>query len=406
MVSSIALYYVFEFLASAAFNGFISVFYLSRNMQVGQISLLMALAPLTAFVSLPFWGYLADRVQLKNYVHFAILFFSCVSVLLFDQSKTFETLALTTCVFSFFSTGIMPIGETITLEILHKRGLPFGKYRLFGALSYAVSALSLGYLLKNNPQSFSSFCAIGYALCAISAMSLPAVRGRTDDSPPQQAIPRPASRPPTPAVQLGNISAPAKNSLRALLGDSTFFAMLVFALCIQTSQGVFYTLYGPYLTSVLGGTRSTLGIATAIGALCEIPFLLLADRLLRTHGAQKLLLASGIAMALHWIALSVLPFRFAAVSLQVLSVLGTTAAAFAMAQHVSLSAPTPLKARGQTLLYFVTYALARTLGSLLAGLLNFLTGSIAVSFGFTGLLLALCCFLFFRHMARMPAKRY
>ena len=52
----VSIYYFFEFLASSAFNGFISLFYRSRGMSMGQLSLLMALAPLTAFAALPLWA--------------------------------------------------------------------------------------------------------------------------------------------------------------------------------------------------------------------------------------------------------------------------------------------------------------------------------------------------------------
>ena len=65
-MSSVSVYYFSEFLASSAFNSFISLFYRARGMSMGRLSLLMAAAPLTAFLALPLWGTLCDRAGKRN----------------------------------------------------------------------------------------------------------------------------------------------------------------------------------------------------------------------------------------------------------------------------------------------------------------------------------------------------
>ena len=75
-MTRVSIYYFFEFLASSAFNGFISLFYRTRGMSMGRLSVLMAAAPLTAFVALPLWGTLCDRAAKRNTVHITVLFLS------------------------------------------------------------------------------------------------------------------------------------------------------------------------------------------------------------------------------------------------------------------------------------------------------------------------------------------
>ena len=195
-----------------------------------------------------------------------------------------------------------------------------------------------------------------------------------------------------------------RESAYAFLLEHDILPMLLFALCIQITQGIFYTLYAPYVTDTLGGSRRLVGFSIALGALCEIPFLRVSDRLLDRIGAPWLLLVSASAMGVHWLLLGLFPSRFIAVALQLFSVLGTTAAAFTMAQHISRHTPAPQKARAQTLLYLVTYAAARTLGSLLAGLFHLITRSIAGAFILSGLLLLGCCALFFKRLATLPEQ--
>lgn len=407
-MQAVSVYYFCEFLASAAFNGYIALYYTSQGMALGRLSLLMALAPLTAFAALPLWGTLSDRVPRKNVVHVTVLVLASISALLFETANSFFMLALVTCVFSFFSTVVTPLGETVALEYLHRQRLPFGRCRLYGALSYALGGLTLGFLLEGHPERFAPACALVYALCAASALALPSVRGHARASAPPKPLTYDGlqyARQSYLRAHRGKVFS-LKDSPYAFLLQHDLAPMLLFALCIQITQGIFYTLYGPYLTDVLGGTRRTVGLAIAIGAACEIPFLRVADRLYGLLGPRTLLLVSGGAMALHWLLLGLLPFQIAAVGLQVLSILGTVAAAFTMAQFISRSTPGAHKARAQTLLYLVTYAAARTLGSLLAGFFSFITRSMAGAFILSGvLLLCACAFFAIRVVLRPPAPR-
>ena len=126
---SVRIYYFCEYLASAAFNGFIALFYRARGMSVGQLSLLMALAPLTAFAALPIWGTLSDHAPRKNVVHVTVLVLSSLSVLLLDRAHSFALLAWISCLFAFFSTVTAPLGETVALEYLHRSRQPLGSCR-------------------------------------------------------------------------------------------------------------------------------------------------------------------------------------------------------------------------------------------------------------------------------------
>ena len=400
----ISIYYFCEFFASAAFNGFITLFYRARGMTLGRVSLLMAIAPLTAFAALPLWGTISDHAPRKNVVHVTVIFLSALSVLLFEPADTFLALAWVSCLFAFFSTVITPLGETVALEYLHQHRLPFGPCRLFGALAYALGGLILGFLLQGHEERFVPACAIVYALCAASALALPTVHGhaRSENSKPLLTYDglQYARTSYLRSHRKGSFSL--QNSAYAFLLHHDLAPMLLFALCIQVTQGIFYTLYAPYLTDVLGASRRMVGVAIALGALCEIPFLRVSDKLYRMLSAPWLLLLCGTAMALHWLLLGLLPYRWAAVALQAMNILGTTAAAFTMAQHISRHTPAAQKARAQTLLYLVTYAAARTLGSVLGGFFQFITRSIPSAFIISGILLLCCCALFARLMLQRP----
>ena len=394
-MSSVSVYYFSEFLASSAFNSFISLFYRARGMSMGRLSLLMAAAPLTAFLALPLWGTLCDRAGKRNTVHITVIFGASLSVLLFDPADTFGKLLWVSCLFAFFSTVITPLGETVALSYLHHRRLPFGPCRLYGALAYALGGLVLGILLEGREARFVPICSIAYALCAVAAMSLPTIHRQTPARPAKKTLTYDGLKHARTTVAP---HAPKLIDLRrtsyGFLLEHQFLPLLLFSLCIQVTQGIFYTFYAPYLTDVLGASRRTVGYAVALGALCEIPFLRFGDKILHRLGTPFLLLLSAITMALHWLLLGLFPHRFVGIALQIFSISGTTAAAFAMAKHVSRYTPAAHKARAQTLLYLITYACARTIGSLFGGFLHFLTNSLPAVFVISGIALLVCCAVF------------
>ena len=173
----IGTYYAAEYAASSAWNGFVTLFYAARGMSVGQVSLLMTAGPLVALASLPLCGALADRAHLKNTVH-RLLFALCAgSSLLLLRAQGFWLLLAATALFSFFSTCIAPMGETVTLAYLHKEDLPFGRLRMAGTVSYALCSYAFGALLDGSIDRFIPLVCASLALGVIGSILLPAVPG-------------------------------------------------------------------------------------------------------------------------------------------------------------------------------------------------------------------------------------
>ena len=370
----IGAYYAAEYAASSAWNGFVTLYYAARGMDVGQVSLLMASGPLVALAALPLTGYAADRAPSRNAVH-RLLFACCAACsLLFLRAEGFWTLLLYTCLFSFFSTCIAPMGETVTLSYLHREGLPFGRLRMAGTLSYALCSYALGALLDGSIERFVPIVCAAYALGGLCSLLLPSV-------PTGERQKRPRF-----------LSLLKKKELRTLLA---------FALCLQAAQGVFYTLYGLLMTQTLGGSRADVGLGTLVGTLAEVPFLLFADTLLRRFGAPRLLIASAAGLGLRFLVMGLIPSRGAAIASQALCACGIIVCAFAMAQYVSLSVPRDSAASGQMLLYVATYAVARALGSLISFALSRFV-SLPASFLCCAGLCALALALFFRALLRLP----
>lgn len=338
----IAGYYAAEYAASSAFNGFVTLFYAARGMDAGQVSLLMAAGPLVALFALPVTGALADRARRRALALCAVYGLCALSSLCFLHARGFWTLLCATALFSCFSTCVSPLGEALALSRLHAAGLGFGRLRMAGTVSYALGSLLLGAFLDGGIERFvPSVCAL-YALGGACSLLLASRTGQTPGGAKK--------RPPF-------LSLLRRRELRTLL---------LFALCLQAAQGVFYALYGLFMTQSLHGTRAHVGLGALVGTLSEIPFLLFADRLLRRLGAPRLLLLSAAGMALRLLLTGLSRSPAAAIAAQALCVGGVIVCAFAMAQYVSLSVPQAQAASGQMLLYVFTYAAARTLGSLLA----------------------------------------
>lgn len=107
-----------------------------------------------------------------------------------------------------------------------------------GTLSYALCSYALGALLDRSIERFVPIVCAAYALGGLCSLLLPSV-------PTGERKKRPRF-----------LSLLKKKELRTLL---------VFALCLQAAQGVFYTLYGLLMTQTLGGLAGGRGAGHARG---------------------------------------------------------------------------------------------------------------------------------------------
>lgn len=348
----IALYYS----ALGIYQGLIPKYFQSIGVASSSVQMmfLMASAPMVALVAQPLWGMIADRLKLRNKALGIMLLGSMGFMALLQVSKGFAWLMLINSMFAVFFTPISPMSDAIVLESLQKKRAAFGPVRLMGSLGFALTNLLLaGYFEgRYHLVPWATMIFLGLLLAAV------------------QVLPK------TPGHQRGRQKVP----MRRILQVEAMVPLLVLVTTLQLAMGYYYSYYSIHFTGLPGGTAGMLGLGYAISAVCELPFLLFADRLYKRLGVGRLMVVSAGLLTVRFLIIGLAESPGWLLASQVLHGGGFIVIMVSMAKYVNEMVPDELKSGGQMLLAVIGYGLARVFGTFCGGFVAGLTGGSAGGF--------------------------
>jgi PPP family 3-phenylpropionic acid transporter len=269
--------YVVLFIAVAAWSPYLSLYYLSLGIPLGQIGALMALSSFVGMLSAPAWGAGHDR-----YPRSTILLplagligglggYGLVTV---GASPLIVPSAM---MFACGTAGLTPMMDVRVLELTGADRTRYGRIRALGSASFMIGAPLVG-LLKDREGPASIFWVIIPAIL-IGSLLATTIPGRTR------------------VIRAGSMFRAPGQVLRHrpvavfLIGYLICFAAI-------SAQGSYL---GPYLHS-LGASNELVGWAAAIGAALEIPVMVFFPRLARRFGVERLILLGALIVAVRQIA--------------------------------------------------------------------------------------------------------
>lgn len=348
----LALYYA----ALGIYQGLIPKYFQSIGIATSSVEMmfLMASAPMVALVAQPVWGMIADRLKMRNNALVIMLLGAMGFMALLQVSKGFSWLMAGSCLFAAFYTPISPMNDAIVLESLQKTRAAFGPLRLMGSIGFALTNLLLiGYFEgRYHLVPWATVISLGLLLAAV------------------QVFPK------TPGHQRGRQKVP----MRRILQIEGMMPLLALVTALQLAMGYYYSYFTIHFTSLPGGSAGMLGLAYAISAVFEIPFLLFADKLYRRLGAGRLMVISSGLLTLRFLIISLAVSPGWLLVSQVLHGGGFIVIMVSMAKYINETVPDELKSGGQMLLAVVGYGLARVFGTFCGGFIASLTGGPAGGF--------------------------
>ena len=333
------------YMTNAMYQSYMSLYYTGIRFTSAQIGAINAGVALVSMAFQPLWGTAGDRTKNRRALIAALALASAASVFAFGWFRDFAPLLLLACLFSCFYTSLQPMGDSIILRELDARDLPFGPFRLAGALAFAVGGVVYGRLL-DAPGRELRVPAYTAALCLLTALST-------------LSLPRTA----------GGQNKGRKMRFSELFKQRELMGLLAFMAPVQITMGYFYTFFSPHFVSLEGGNATRLGLCYFISACSEIPFLLVSDRLFDRWGAGRLMRLSAALLSLRWLMLGLSANVYVAMASQLLHGWGFIVMTVCMAKYISRSVPEELQASGQMLLAIVSFGIARAFGNLAGGLL-------------------------------------
>ena len=342
----LAFFLVAYYAANCMYQSYMSLWYAAIPFTSAQIGAINAGVALVSMAAQPLWGTLGDRTRSRGLLLMGLALASAASVLAFGRFSAFVPLLLLAALFSCFYTSLQPMGDSIILQELDRRNLPFGPFRLAGGMAFALGGLIYGQLLNDEGRirMIPAYTAMLCGAVALSALSLPHTPG-------------------------GQSAGGKRMRFSELFKQKELMRLLAFMAPVQLTMGYFYTFFSPHFNSLPGGTSGLLGLGYFLSACSEVPFLLMSDKLFDRFGAGRLMCVSAATLALRWLLLGLAGSAPLALLTQLLHGWGFIVMTVCMAKYISRTVPEELKASGQMLLAIVSFGIARATGNLLGGLL-------------------------------------
>jgi PPP family 3-phenylpropionic acid transporter len=335
--------YFWYFASIGCFGPYIALYYRELQLTGPQIGVLAAIPPLGVAALAPLWGSLADTFAAHRLALRLALGLGALLALLMASAGSFAALAPLLALLAACLAVIPALLDGYAVMVAERSGGSYGQIRVWGTVGFIVGAALVGWLL--GPTVTSGFL-IAYAVALLLALLA------TLGLPPLQ--PR-ASRRPGPGAA-------------AILAEPAVRGLLVCVFLVVINATIMASYLGLYLTA-LGGDVALVAAASILGALSEVPVMILGGRLLRRFTSQRVLVAAVAMYLLRLLLYSIPPVHPWAVAVQLLH--GASFGLYLMAS-VTLMHELVGQARvatGQGLLNAVAQGGAAVTGALIGGLL-------------------------------------
>ena len=327
----------------AAFMPYLPAYYRSLGFSLLQIGVLAAIGSICAILIQPIWSSLSDRMGNRLLVLRIVIAGSLVTVLMFSLPRAFFGWFLVVILFQSFFTSIMPVQDAISLTYCNQGGRSYAGIRMGGTVGYALLVMgSTGYLASTGTGMgrLVALAAVGF----LAMMALTRFMPRDDSG----------------AVR-GRLT-----SLGTLLRNRRLVAFLMFAFAYYLGLAFIFSFVSVHIRN-MGLSNQYIGYAMFIAAVSEIPVLVLIDRVLRRMSPARIMLASGLVLAVR-LMLMAQATDFAGIALaQCLHGLCYMTVFYSGMQFINREVPAELKASGVGLLALIQSGLASILSSVAGG---------------------------------------
>jgi len=337
----LSLFYAAIFVFLGIYAPFWPVWLQSRGLEAEEIALLLALFLLGKTVFAPLFTMLADRLGERRKLLIAASAASLAAFSLFAWVDGFWGLALTILLFSACWTGMMPLGDSLSMQAAQENGIDYGRVRLWGSLSFIAAAWGGGLVIGWTGENFVFqviLCAIVFVFAITWLL--------------------PSTKPP---AAVGDGFTPKK--VLALPGMAFFF---ISAALIQASHAVYYSFSTIHWRGA-GHGDGLIGALWAEGVLAEVILFAFANRFLGRINPLHLLILAGIAGLVRWTVLATTTELYVLVAVQALHAFTFGATHLAAMEFITRNVRPSLSGTAQGLYSASAFGLGTGLATLAAG---------------------------------------
>ncbi len=340
---SLFTYYFCFYMAVAPYVSFVSAYYKEIGLTSSQIGLISGIGPVITIIGQFVWGRFADRARYKNTVLLIATLSTAVVLYAYMWEQAYPYLIIMSIIYSFVNCSIIQLSDAIALDYCANNSLSFPRVRLGGSIGYGIATIIVGFVMVGRVSGVFSVNIIFLLISALSLLLIPKVRG--------------------------SLKTKGRSNYALLFKDKRLVILLVFNFILYL--GYFFNMsFMAVHIKECGGTSMHVGIAQAVSAFFEIPFLLNSERIIRRLGLKTTLIASAFTFALRWLLFGVAGNVWALVFICGFHGVGHIVISYCTSSYINKTVDQSLRASGQTLLGMVNYGFSKCIASILGGLLS------------------------------------
>ncbi|MFT5195128.1 MAG: PPP family 3-phenylpropionic acid transporter [Candidatus Promineifilaceae bacterium] len=270
------LFFGVQFAGIGVFFSYIALYLNSLELTGSQLGLLFALIPLVTFLVQPLWGFATDIYHRQRFTLVFACFGVSASMIGLAQVTTFWPILLFTVIHAVMMAPIPILVTALALEHLSRQPESnLGSLRLWGSIGFAISSFGIGAWLLD--QGGIWWILPLYGLCnvilGLVALFLP------------------------DADLHGHASW--REGLTLLQRQSGLGLFLFGIMLIGFTHGIVNYYLAVYLTDIQAAGW-VIGLALALSAIFEVPFMARAHTFMERWGVRPVLLFGMAMLVLRW----------------------------------------------------------------------------------------------------------
>lgn len=264
-----------------------------------EIALLGSVPLFVRVLATPLAGFYADRWGRPALMVLILSWATFLAFVLLAQGRSFVFLLVATIVFACVWTPVLPLCETVSMGVVRRFGLDYGRMRLWGSVTFIITNVLGGWALERLGAP-SIVWMIG-ALCLLSALAAHTLT---------------ASDASASAAQVGTVAPRISLSdVASLARQRSFLFFLLATGAVQSAHAVFY-VFGILHWRANGISAEWAGALWAVSILFEVLLFAYSRAVLRWIGPVQLIALGCAAAIVRWVIMGLEPSLLALVPLQ------------------------------------------------------------------------------------------
>jgi PPP family 3-phenylpropionic acid transporter len=330
----------------AAWQPLLAVYFNEVGISGLRIGIIMSIAPIMVFLVQPMWGVVADRWGRRRTLLFT-MFLASFAILGYVWNGGFWFFFFWTIVVAFATNPIGTLLDSTILDyVKEKQDSSYGRFRMWGAIGWMVSAPIVGTIITG--RSIRLIFPISMAVMLLGWLA--GFLG-CDKSTVKGAIEE---------ASWANLSGVLRN-----------WRLIIF-LAIAFFNGVgtapIWSFYGVYLKDI-GASRRLMGFAFGLDAAIELPFYFFSNVFVKRFGARRVLTFAIAMFAVRLFLYSFISTPMLAVSVELMHGLTFSLFIVSAVEYVNELVPPAWRATGQSLYAAACFGAGTLAGNTFAGYL-------------------------------------